>query len=309
MPLCLSINSVTTPSSIYTPKLTTQETIKAKHAFETHLKSYGVIVQQYHADNGRFQDVAFKQDCIKNQQKLSFCGVNAHFQNGRAEKKIRDLQDNTRTSLLHAMRKWPDVITINLWPYAMRYAMDVNNCVPAKGKEQSPLELLSGIKTKIPLRQIHHFGCPTYILTNELQAGRKAGTKWKDRARLGVNLGFSPQHACSVHLILSLTTGCVSPQFHFTFDEHFSTVKDYTLPHSTWQEKAHFIEASDIRQAPSIRNVDSERVISSNKTPPIRESLPQDNTNEGVGIELELPQPNLPEFNPQDLCLNHLLFP
>ena len=51
-----------------------------------------------------------------------------------AEKKIRDLQDAARTSLLHAIRKWPRVITVNLWPYAMRYANDVNNSVPNKGR-------------------------------------------------------------------------------------------------------------------------------------------------------------------------------
>ena len=71
-------------------------------------------VRNYHADNGRFQDLLFKEDGHQKGQMLSFCGVNAHFQNGKAEKKIRDLQDATRTSLLHAVRKWPKVITVNL---------------------------------------------------------------------------------------------------------------------------------------------------------------------------------------------------
>ena len=222
-------------------KLTAEETVKAKEAFEKHAQSHGVNILQYHADNGRFQDVAFKQSCEDKRQVLTFCGVNAHFQNGRAEKKIRDLQDATRTSLLHAMRKWSKVININLWPYAMRYAADVHNAIPSKGHTKSPLELFSGIEYKIPFRQFHHFGCPTYVLDADLQAGKRSGSKWKDRARLGVNLGFSPQHARSVHLILSLTTGCVSPQYHCTFDDHFTTLKEYDLPKSSWQEKAHFI--------------------------------------------------------------------
>ncbi len=82
-------------------KLTSEETVKAKVAFETHAKTYGVTIQQYHADNGRFQDTSFKNACKEQGQELSFCGVNAHFQNGRAERKIRDLQDRARTSLLH----------------------------------------------------------------------------------------------------------------------------------------------------------------------------------------------------------------
>jgi hypothetical protein len=65
--------------------------------------------------------------------------------------------------------------------------------------------------------------------------------KWKEQVRLGINLGFSPQHAKSVHLVLSLTTGCVSPQFHCTFDTTFETLKDYNAPESLWQEKAHFV--------------------------------------------------------------------
>jgi hypothetical protein len=145
---------------------------------------------------------------------LSFCGVNAHFQNGKAEKKIRDLQDAARTSLLHAIRKWPKVITVNLWPYAMRYANDVNNSVPNKGETKSPLEKFSGTQNRSSLHHFHHFGCPTYVLDSNLQANKSAGYKWKEQARLGVNLGYSPQHARSVHLILSLTSGCVSPQFH-----------------------------------------------------------------------------------------------
>jgi hypothetical protein len=65
--------------------------------------------------------------------------------------------------------------------------------------------------------------------------------KWKERVRIEVNLGFSPQHAKSVHLILSLTSGCVSPQFHCTFDSSFEMLKEYSVPESLWQEKAHFV--------------------------------------------------------------------
>jgi hypothetical protein len=34
----------------------------------------------------------------------------------------------------------------------------------------------------------------------------------------------------------------VSPQFHCTFDSNFETLKEYNLPESQWQEKAHFTE-------------------------------------------------------------------
>jgi hypothetical protein len=93
-----------------------EETVKAKKAFEIHAESFRVQIKQYHADNGRFQDIAFKKHCGQQGQRLTFCGVNAHFQNGRAGHRIRDLQDGARTSLLLPIKKWPSAITINLWP-------------------------------------------------------------------------------------------------------------------------------------------------------------------------------------------------
>jgi hypothetical protein len=62
-----------------------EETLKAKLAFEAFAESHGVRVKHYHADNGRFADNLFRNDCAPKQQTQSFCGVNAHWQNGIAE--------------------------------------------------------------------------------------------------------------------------------------------------------------------------------------------------------------------------------
>ena len=81
------------------------ETLKAKAAFEAYARSLRVKIRHYHADNGRFTDKDFKTAIEDAGQIISYCGVNAHFQNGRAEKKIRDLQDKGRTTLLHAIAR------------------------------------------------------------------------------------------------------------------------------------------------------------------------------------------------------------
>jgi hypothetical protein len=47
---------------------------------------------------------------------------NEHHLNCKAEKKIRDLQELAHTMLLNAKQKWPNAVTSNLWPYAMRMA-------------------------------------------------------------------------------------------------------------------------------------------------------------------------------------------
>ena len=204
--------------------LTSKETIQAKHAFERSAKQCGVKILHYHADNGRFADNAFIQDCRTKGQSLSYCGVNAYFQNDIAERCIRDLQEQTRTSMLYAMNKWKRMILICLWPYAMRHAYDIANATPKKGEESSPLEKFSRVKVAPKLRHFHAFRCPTYILDNTLQSGQSA-TKWRQRSSLGVYLGPSPNHAWSVALVLNPRTGHVSPQFHVKFNDFFETVQ------------------------------------------------------------------------------------
>ena len=71
----------------------TEETLKALAAFETYSHHHEVTTQHYHADNGRFADRQYMDATASKDQTVSFCGVNAHFQNDRSEKRIHDLQD------------------------------------------------------------------------------------------------------------------------------------------------------------------------------------------------------------------------
>jgi hypothetical protein len=120
--------------------LTLAETVEAKRAFEAYARSHGVSIKHYHANNGRFADNAFIDSVARSGQTISYCGVNAHFQNGIAEKRIRDLQEQARKQLLHAKSRWPSAIEINLWPYALRTANDIRNTIPDKEDGSSPLE-------------------------------------------------------------------------------------------------------------------------------------------------------------------------
>ena len=80
--------------------ITSNETVQAKTAFEKYSEERGVHILHYHAGNGRFANKGFIENSQLSNQCLTYCGVNAHFQNGIAEKKIRDLQEAARTSLL-----------------------------------------------------------------------------------------------------------------------------------------------------------------------------------------------------------------
>ena len=138
------------------------------------------MVQHYHADNGRFADNAFISDVRQKGQTISYCGVNAHFQNGIAERRIRDLQETTRTQLLHAKARWPEAINEALWPSALRNANHLKNNLPRKAEGDnavSPMELFSGVNVLSKLKDHHAFGCPIYALDSSL-ASNKCTPKW-----------------------------------------------------------------------------------------------------------------------------------
>ena len=94
--------------------------VEAKLAFERVYNAHGVWVTHYHEDNGLFDTKAFKASVTKAQQTLSFCGVNAHHKNGKAEQRIKDATEGARTSLMHADHRWPKAVSPFLLPAALK---------------------------------------------------------------------------------------------------------------------------------------------------------------------------------------------
>ena len=104
--------------------------LEAKEAFERFSRQRGVWIRNYHADNGTFSANNWVRDYYTKGQGLTFASVNAHHQNGKAEVRIRHLQEMARTSMIHVNNRWPDAITPNLWPYATRMANESINATP-----------------------------------------------------------------------------------------------------------------------------------------------------------------------------------
>ena len=233
-------------------KLNAEETVKAKQEFERVAESYGVRIRHYHADNGLFATKDFKESVKVAKQTISFCGVGAHHQNGIAERRIKDIQEGARTSLLHAKHRWPKAISASLWSAAARNYVNVRNALPTQyvpgtktGRKvthatykESPLSKFSGTEAEPNLKDFHPFGSPTYVLTEPLQTAGGKQPKWEERARVGIFLCHSPNHATNVPLILNTKTGLVSPQFHVIYDDHFETVERDADFKSIWQSKA-----------------------------------------------------------------------
>jgi hypothetical protein len=189
-------------------KLISEETMEVKRAFEHFTEQCGIHILHYHCDNGQFADNAFKNSCSPKGQRLTFCGVNAHFQNGIAKKAIRDLQESARKQLLHAHQRWPAVIHLALWPYALRSAVHLHNTLPVLEDGTSRLERFSSITIRSKMKHHPAVGCQVFPLENDLAAGSSI-PHWSPRVPLGVNLGSSPSHARNVYQVLNLHTGCV----------------------------------------------------------------------------------------------------
>jgi transposase InsO family protein len=119
--------------------MSSEETFKSKLAFEKFAASHGVNIKHYHADNGRFKDNLFMKIIEEIGQTISFCGVGAHHQNGKAEKRFGDLQRRATTLLLHAQRRWPEAVNSQLWAYAIRAANDSRNYSPTNEQDTCPM--------------------------------------------------------------------------------------------------------------------------------------------------------------------------
>ena len=219
---------------------TVESTVKGKEAYERFAQSHGVTIRGYHADNGIFRAKGWVKHCNDNRQALTFAAVNAHHQNGLAERRIRQLQDQARTSMIFAMSRWPKCATTALWPYALLMANETCNIAPPLQHplRLSPLQAFSNSNIHISHKHYKPFGCPVYVLDPDLQNSNPCH-KWKPRSRPGVYLGHSPLHNRNVALVLNIDTGRVSPQFHVKFDRRFHTVIQHPIE-SHWQDKAGF---------------------------------------------------------------------
>jgi hypothetical protein len=202
----------------------------------------GVRVEHYHADNGIFASKGFREEVQRCGQKLTFCGVGAHHQNGVAERRIQDLTDSARAMLAHAAHR-NDSVTAHLWPYAVHNSTYTRRILPRNGHIKSPEEFFTQSQVRPTTKYLHPFGCPVYVLQAALQSG---GTqpKWNDRSRVGVYLGHSSQHAPSVSLILNPVTGYVSPQFHCIYDNRFDTPSRDKNFSDLWARRSGLTEAS-----------------------------------------------------------------
>jgi hypothetical protein len=98
------------------------ETVRAKQAYEQMALHHGVVVESYLTDSGAFKANAFVQHIRTHEQRIRYCGANAHHKNGVAERAVQSVSNMARALILHASAHWKDGIDLSLWPMAVMYA-------------------------------------------------------------------------------------------------------------------------------------------------------------------------------------------
>ena len=111
--------------------VTVETTLKGKQDYERHASSHGITIRGHHADNGIFKAKGWVNDCNEKNQSLTFAAINAHHQNGMAERRIRQLQDQARSMMTFSASRWPKCIDTALWPYDIMIANDSTNMSPS----------------------------------------------------------------------------------------------------------------------------------------------------------------------------------
>jgi len=143
---------------------------------------------------------------------------------------------------------------------------------PKRVDGRSAIGVFSGSEVTPKIDLLQPFGCPVYVLDDALQSGKHVH-KWFKRARIGIYLGMSPNHARSVALVLNIRTGLALPQFHVKFDVLFETVrqpKDNLI--IQWETATHFKKGDPARNKTS----EGARTSRLSNGPSNEQQLPED---------------------------------
>ena len=133
---------------------------------------YGVTINKsIHTDNNVVYTARAIQDActLEQQQLVSFCAVGTHRQNGIVELFIGHVVQCARILLLHALSKWPSVITKELWPFSIWNMVLFHDTSICRDKQKSPIKLFTSQSSTWQL------GCLMYVLHKWPQYGEHNG--------------------------------------------------------------------------------------------------------------------------------------
>ncbi|KAJ9565309.1 hypothetical protein OSB04_001275 [Centaurea solstitialis] len=184
---------------------------------------FGRDIKSFQCDNGKeFNNRSFHQLCQQNGIHLRFSCPYTSSQNGKAERKIRTLNNMSRTLLFHGN------VPTSFWPYSLHMATYLHNILPSKVINfSSPT---THLYHKIPsYEHLKIFGCLCFPHTSSPQH------KLLPKSSLCVFLGYPSHHRG--YLCYDLTNNRFIISRHVIFDEsNFPfTSQNPTAPSPTHQ--------------------------------------------------------------------------
>ena len=101
--------------------------------------------------------------------------------------------------------------------------MQIANYTRFTSNGRLSISVFSKSNAILNVKDEHTFGCSIFILDNSLQNGYKI-LKWDPCIHIRVYIGKSLFHAGSISLIMNATTRLISLQFHYIYDDNFTTI-------------------------------------------------------------------------------------
>ena len=204
------IDNCSDPSYLFLQNiLNFDEMVQENKSFEAYRKKLVVKIKDSHAKNGEFQDNTLMPETRDKIQTISFYRVNVHFQNGKADKRIRYLQEKTMKKIQHVKVILTSAARLYLFTYTLRRANHIHNFLPKKQYGTSPTESFIRAPVSPNLIENHSFGCLVYALQDRLQTEGRI-PKCNTKSRLVLYLWPCTSHDSLVYLFLNTEIGIVT---------------------------------------------------------------------------------------------------
>jgi hypothetical protein len=109
-------------------------------------KNYNVDIDKDHTNNGAFRTVIFQKEIDSKVQNISFSGANAQWQNGLVDRSNGTLCAAARSMFNHAISKWEQTLTPELWHLAIQHAAIIFNTTERRSRnyEENKWENFTG---------------------------------------------------------------------------------------------------------------------------------------------------------------------
>ncbi len=158
----------------------------------------------------------FLAETEKNKINLEYSVSYDHFQNGSAEKAIRDICTMARCMLEYGK------VACDMWGYAVQYTAYVQNSLVHVGQEASAYEMQHGEAPD--LSRLRVFGCTAYVTQDKKETDFVKDPKLDPRGAMGCFVGMAEDGgefmggAAKGYMVWTLETGAqmlTSTQVHF----------------------------------------------------------------------------------------------